>query len=46
MITPLDHTIKGVMEFTWPMVVICVLTLASIRITYLLKSGKEFILYK
>lgn len=46
MLTPFDHTIKGVMEFTWPMVVICILTLSSIRITYLIKNKKEFILYK
>lgn len=46
MITPLDNTVKGVMEFTWPMIVICVLTLASIRIVYLIKNEKEFILYK
>ena len=46
MLTPFDHTIKGVMEFTWPMVVICILTVSSIRITYLIKNKKEFILYK
>lgn len=46
MLTPFDHTIKGVMEFTWPMVVICILTLSSIRITYLIKNKKEFVLYK
>ena len=46
MITPLDNTIKEVMEFTWPMVVICIMTLASIRIVYLLKNKEEFVLYK
>lgn len=46
MLTPFDHTIKGVMEFTWPMVVICILTLSSIRITYLIKNKKELVLYK
>ena len=46
MITPFDNTIKDVMEFTWPMVVICCLTLASIRITYLIKNKKEFVFYK
>ena len=44
--TPLDETIRSVMEFTWPMVVICALTLASIRITYLIKNKQEFVLYK
>lgn len=46
MITPFDNTVKNVMEFTWPMVVICILTLSSIRITYLIKNKKEFVLYK
>lgn len=46
MITPLDSTIKGVMEFTWPMVIICILTLSSIRITYLIKNKQPFVLYK
>lgn len=46
MITPLDNTIRGVMEFTWPMIVICILTLSSIRITDIIKNKKEFVLYK
>lgn len=46
MITPLDHTIKGVMEFTWPMIIICILTLSSIRITDIIKNKKTFVLYK
>ena len=46
MITPLDSTIKGVMEFTWPMVIICVLTLSSIRIPDIVKTKKPFVLYK
>ena len=46
MITPLDGTIRGVMEFTWPMILICILTLSSIRITDIIKNKKEFVLYK
>lgn len=46
MITPLDNTIKNVMEFTWPMILICILTLTSIRITDIIKNKKTFILYK
>ena len=46
MITPLDQTIKGVMEFTWPMIVICILIISSIRITDLIKNHDEFVLYK
>lgn len=46
MITPLDNTIKEVMGFTWPMIVICILTLSSIRITDIIKNKKPFVLYK
>ncbi len=46
MITPLDSTIKGVMEFTWPMIVICLLIVSSLRITDMIKNKKEFILHK
>ncbi len=46
MITPLDDTIRGVMYLTWPMVVICVLTVSSIHIADLIKNRKPFILYK
>ena len=46
MITPLDSTIKLVMEFSWQMILICILTLSSIRITDIVKNRKPFILYK
>ena len=46
MITPLDQTIKGVMEFTWPMIVICILIVSSIRITSLIKNRDEFVFYR
>jgi glycopeptide antibiotics resistance protein len=46
MITPLDSTIKGVMEFTWPMIIICILTLSSIRITDIIKNKKKVLLYQ
>lgn len=46
MITPLDNTIRSVMEFTWPMVLISVLTLSSIRIIDIIKNKKKFVLYK
>lgn len=46
MITPLDQTIKGVMNLTWPMIVICVLLLSSIRLMDIFKNKKEFIFYK
>lgn len=46
MITPLDNQIKGVMEFTWPMVVISILILTSLRITDIIKNKKPLIIYK
>lgn len=45
-LTPLDQTIRGVMEFTWPMVIICVLILSSIRITDIIRNHEKFILYE
>ena len=46
MYTPLDDAIKGVMDTTWPMIIICVLIISSLRIVDLVKNKKEFILYK
>ncbi len=46
MIDPLHNTIQGVMQTTWPMLFISVIIMVSIRITYLVKNHKEFILYK
>lgn len=46
MITPFDGTIRAVMEFTWPMIVISVLLLSSIRLVDIFKNKKEFIFYK
>lgn len=46
MITPLDQTIRGVMEFTWPMIVICILIVSSIRITALIRNNEEFIFFE
>lgn len=46
MITPLDNTIKGVMNLTWPMIVISVLIISSIRLFDIFKNRKEFCFYK
>lgn len=45
-ITPLDNTIKSVMEFTWPMIFMCLIIAVSIRLTDIIKNKKELILYK
>jgi len=46
LITPLDHTVRGVMEFTWPMIIICTLVISSLRIADILKNQKEVVFYR
>ncbi len=46
MLGPLTDTIQGVVNFTWPMLIISVVILVSARLTYLIKERKEIILYK
>ena len=46
MLTPLSNTLKGVVNLTWPMIIISVVIIVSLRITYLLKNKTRFILYK
>ena len=42
----LDNTFTDVLEMTWPMILISVVLLSSIRLSYLLKSKKPFVLHK
>lgn len=48
MLEPLSRTIHGVLNFTWPMIIISVVILVSLRISYFIKykDEKNFILYK
>lgn len=46
MLTPLDNTIRGVMEFTWPIIVISILIVSSIRIADILKNKKEYVFHR
>ncbi|MDE5587276.1 MAG: VanZ family protein, partial [Bacilli bacterium] len=46
MITPLDHTVRGVMEFTWPMIIICTLIISSLRIADIIMNKKEVVFYR
>lgn len=48
MLEPLSKTIQGVVNFTWPMIIISVVVLVSLRVSYLIKYRKEkkFFLYK
>lgn len=46
LITPLDNTVKGVMEFTWPMMIICILIISSLRIADIIKNQKKVVFYR
>ncbi len=41
-----DATLKDVFEMTWPMILISVVLLSSLRVSYLLKSKEPFVLHK
>lgn len=42
----LTRTIHGVVDFTWPMVLISSIIIVSLRITYLIQNKEKFVLYK
>lgn len=42
----LDSTVADVLNMTWPMILISVVLLSSLRLSYLLKSRENFVLYK
>lgn len=46
MLKPISNTLQGVINFTWPMIIISVIILVSFRICYLIKSKEKLILYK
>ena len=46
MLKPISSTIQGVINFTWPMVVISAIILVSFRICYLIKSKERIVIYK
>ena len=46
MFEPLSSTIQGVVNFTWPMVLISTIIIVSCRVAYLLKNHSKFVLYK
>ena len=46
MLSGLTNTIQGVMDFTWPTVIISVVVLVSFRICYLVKNKQRLVLYK
>lgn len=42
----LDNTFGDVLSMTWPMILISVVLLSSLRLSYLLKSREHFVLHK
>lgn len=46
MLKPLSNTLQGVINFTWPMVIISVIIMVSFRICYLVKNKEKIVLYK
>lgn len=46
MFEPLSSTIQGVVNFTWPMVLISTIIIVSFRVAYLLKNRSKFVLYQ
>ena len=46
MLGPLSNTIQGVVNFTWPMVLISTIIIVSFRIAYLWKNHTKFVLYQ
>ena len=46
MFGPLSNTIQGVVNFTWPMVLISTIIIVSFRVAYLWKTHTKFVLYQ
>ena len=46
MLNRLTSTIQGVVDFAWPMVIISIVIIVSLRVSYLLKNHEKIVLYK
>ena len=46
MFSTFSNTIQGVVNLTWPMLLISIVILVSFRITYIIKKQDKFVLYK
>ena len=46
MLGPLSSTIQGVVNFTWPMLIISIVIMVSARLTYLIKEKQKITIYK
>lgn len=46
MLGPITTTLQGVIDITWPMVLIACVVIVSLRVSYLIKSKERIIIYK
>lgn len=46
MLGPLSNTIQGVVNLTWPMIIISLIILVSLRITYIFKNKEKVSIYQ
>lgn len=46
MLGPIKSTIHGVVDFTWPMLIISIVIMISVRLTYLIKNKQKIVFYK
>lgn len=46
MMGQISSTIQGVVDFTWPMIIISIVIMVSTRLTYLIKEKQKIVIYK
>ena len=46
MLGPSTNTLQGVIDITWPMVLISCVVIVSLRVSYLIKNHEKFVIYK
>lgn len=44
--SPLSNTIHGVVDFTWPIIIISVVVIVSFRLAYIFKNHERVVLYQ
>jgi hypothetical protein len=45
MLGPITTTLQGVIDITWPMVLIACVVIVSLRLSYLIKNKERVVLY-
>ncbi len=46
MLGPITNTLQGVIDITWPMVLISCVVIVLLRVSYLIKNHEKFVIYK